>query len=63
MENMLHYSAQQIQEVLFSTLKGHLVLNLRGKNKKKMSPLEHLLQAMTHGDVHSVWRARTTAYT
>jgi hypothetical protein len=23
-----------------------------------MSPLEHWLQAMTHGDVHSVWGAR-----
>jgi uncharacterized membrane protein YdcZ (DUF606 family) len=26
MENMLHYSAQQILEALFSTVKGHLVL-------------------------------------
>jgi len=26
-----------------------------------MSPLKHLLQTMTHGDVHSVWEARATA--
>jgi hypothetical protein len=28
---------------------------------KKMSPLKHLLQATTHGDVHSVRGARATA--
>jgi len=31
------------------------------QQKQKMSPLKHLLQTMTHGDVHSVQGARATA--